>query len=154
MVNIVSTSWTALSCGCYILSETDSISMLPICDYAWTEQQFMQLVSTFVYAYSKDVSAPLETICYLESKKISNDQKLIQSNSTPCPQNQTGKYINWQQFTKGTRGKPNEQLFPKQVGIHTPTNHSHARPRSIQNVHKRSFWFSIRGVKMHTFSRI
>ena len=23
------------------------------------------------------------------------------------------KYINWQQFTKGTRGKPNEQLFPK-----------------------------------------
>ena len=27
------------------------------------------------------------------------------------------KYINWQQFTKGTRGKPNEQLFPKQVVI-------------------------------------
>ena len=24
-------------------------------------------------------------------------------------------YINWQQFTKGTRGKPNEQLFPRQV---------------------------------------
>ena len=24
------------------------------------------------------------------------------------------KYINWQQFTKGTRGKPNEQLFLKQ----------------------------------------
>ena len=23
------------------------------------------------------------------------------------------KYINWRQFTKGTRGKPNEQLFPK-----------------------------------------
>ena len=22
------------------------------------------------------------------------------------------KYLNWQQFTKGTRGKPNEQLFP------------------------------------------
>ena len=22
------------------------------------------------------------------------------------------KYINWRQFTKGTRGKPNEQLFP------------------------------------------
>ena len=30
---------------------------------------------------------------------------------------------------------------------HTPTNHSHAKPRSIQNVHKRSFWFSIRGAK-------
>ena len=25
------------------------------------------------------------------------------------------KYINWQQFTKGIHGKPNEQLFPKQV---------------------------------------
>ena len=25
------------------------------------------------------------------------------------------KFINWQQFTKGTRGKPNEQLFPRQV---------------------------------------
>ena len=23
------------------------------------------------------------------------------------------KYLNWPQFTKGTRGKPNEQLFPK-----------------------------------------
>ena len=23
------------------------------------------------------------------------------------------KYINWRQFTKGTRGKPNEQLFTK-----------------------------------------
>ena len=23
------------------------------------------------------------------------------------------KYINWRQFTKGTRGKPNEQRFPK-----------------------------------------
>ena len=23
------------------------------------------------------------------------------------------KYINWRQFTKGTRSEPNEQLFPK-----------------------------------------
>ena len=30
------------------------------------------------------------------------------------------KYINWQQFTKGTRGKPNEQLFPKQGVIRLP----------------------------------
>ena len=64
MVNIMSTSWTALPCGCYILSETDSISMLPISDYAWTEQ-FMQLVCTFAYVYFKDVSPPLESICYL-----------------------------------------------------------------------------------------
>ena len=27
------------------------------------------------------------------------------------------KYINWQQFTKGRRGIPNEQLFPRQVII-------------------------------------
>ena len=25
------------------------------------------------------------------------------------------KYINWQQFAKGTQGKPNEQPFPRQV---------------------------------------
>ena len=30
------------------------------------------------------------------------------------------KYINWQQFMKGTRGKPNEQLFPRQVVIQLP----------------------------------
>ena len=30
------------------------------------------------------------------------------------------KYINWQQFTKGTRGKPNEQFFPKQVVTQLP----------------------------------
>ena len=30
------------------------------------------------------------------------------------------KYINWQQFTEGTRGKPNEQLFPEQVVIQLP----------------------------------
>ena len=57
-------SWTALPCGFYILSETDNISVLPISDYAWTEQQFMHLVSTFADVYFKDVSAPLESICY------------------------------------------------------------------------------------------
>ena len=30
------------------------------------------------------------------------------------------KYINWQQLTKGIRGKPNEQLFPRQVVIQLP----------------------------------
>ena len=30
------------------------------------------------------------------------------------------KYINWQQFKKGTRGKPNEQLFPRQLVIQLP----------------------------------
>ena len=30
------------------------------------------------------------------------------------------KYINWQQFMKSTRGKLNEQLFPKQVVIQPP----------------------------------
>ena len=61
----MSTSWTALPCRCYILSETDSISMLPISDYSCTEQQFMQLFSTFADVYFKEVSAPLESICYL-----------------------------------------------------------------------------------------
>ena len=42
-----------LPCGCYIASETDSISTLPIRDYAWTEQQFVQLVSTFADVYFK-----------------------------------------------------------------------------------------------------
>ena len=59
----MSTSWTALPCGFYILSETDCISMLPISNYAWTEQQFMQLVSTFADVYLQDFSAPLESIC-------------------------------------------------------------------------------------------
>ena len=39
--------------------------MLPISDYAWIEQQFMQLVSTFAYVCFMDISAPLESICYL-----------------------------------------------------------------------------------------
>ena len=39
--------------------------MLPISDYARTEQQFMKLVSTFAYVNLKDVSAPLESICSL-----------------------------------------------------------------------------------------
>ena len=30
------------------------------------------------------------------------------------------KYINWDQFTNGTRGKSNEQLFPKQMVIQLP----------------------------------
>ena len=37
--------------------------MFPISDYAWTEQQFMQLVSTFANVYFKDISAPLESVC-------------------------------------------------------------------------------------------
>ena len=61
----MSTSWTALPCGCYILSETGSISILPVSDYVWTEQQFMQLVSTFADVYFKNVSPPVESIFYL-----------------------------------------------------------------------------------------
>ena len=57
----MSTSWTVLPCG----SVTYRIAVLPISDYAWIEQQFMQLVSTFADVYFKDVSAPLESICYL-----------------------------------------------------------------------------------------
>ena len=35
------------------------------------------------------------------------------------------KYINWQHFTKGTRGKPNEQLFPRQMVIQLPKYVTH-----------------------------
>ena len=58
----------------------------------------------------------------VKSKKISNDQELIQSNPTSCPQNQKKitKYKNWQQFTKCTRGEQHEQLFPRQVVIQLP----------------------------------
>ena len=35
------------------------------------------------------------------------------------------KYISWQQFTKGTRGKPNEHLFPRQVVIQLPKYVTH-----------------------------
>ena len=33
---------------------------------------------------------------------------------------ETTKYINWQQFTKDSHDKPNEQLFPRQVVIQLP----------------------------------
>ena len=53
---------------------------------------------------------------------ISNDQELIQLVPDPAlkTKREITKYINWQQFTKGTRGKPNEQLFPRQVIIQLP----------------------------------
>ena len=35
------------------------------------------------------------------------------------------KYINWQQFTKCTRDKPNEQLFPRQMVIQLPKYVTH-----------------------------
>ena len=37
------------------------------------------------------------------------------------------KYINWQQFTKGTRGKPNEHLFQEQVVFQLPKDVTHIR---------------------------
>ena len=33
---------------------------------------------------------------------------------------ETTKYISWQQFTKGTRSKPNKDRFPRQVVIQLP----------------------------------
>ena len=54
----------------------------------------------------------------MKSKTISNDQELIKSDPTSCPQNQ-------KQFTKGTRGKPNEQLFSFWTEEnHTPMNNT------------------------------
>ena len=48
---------------------------------------------------------------------------MIQSDPTSGRQNQKEnitKYIYWQQFSKDMRGKPNEQLFPRQVAIQLP----------------------------------
>ena len=43
------------------------------------------------------------------------------SNQIPHPalktEREITKYIKWQQFTKYTRDKPNEQLFPRQMVI-------------------------------------
>ena len=45
-------------------------------------------------------------------------------NQIPCPALKTKreitKYINWQQFTKGTSGKSNEQRFARQAVIQLP----------------------------------
>ena len=45
-------------------------------------------------------------------------------NQTPYPAFKTKreitKYINWQQFMKGMRGKTNEQLFHRQLVIQLP----------------------------------
>ena len=50
-------------------------------------------------------------------------------NQTPYPalkiKREITKYIQWQQFTKGTRGKPNGQLFPRQVVIQLPKYVTH-----------------------------
>ena len=64
-------------------------------------------------------------ICGLLKNKLSRSlekvkrQAMIRNwyNQIPYPalktKRETTKYINWRQFTKGTRGKQNEQLFPK-----------------------------------------
>ena len=58
----------------------------------------------------------------IRSKKISIDQELTQSDPISCPQNQRRK--KWiHKLTavyESTRGKPNEQLFPRQVVIPLP----------------------------------
>ena len=41
------------------------------------------------------------------------------------PERKITKYIHWQQFTKGTCGKPNEQLFPRQMVIQQPKYVTH-----------------------------
>ena len=48
----------------------DSISMLPISDYAWTEQQFRQLFSTFAYVHFKA----------LEASKTNKEERRKESN--------------------------------------------------------------------------
>ena len=51
--------------------------------------------------------------------KVNNDQELLQSDPTSCPQNQK-KNNKLTAVPKGSRSKPNEQLFPRQVVIQLP----------------------------------
>ena len=63
----------------------------------------------------------VDLICLLsdKSKTISNDQELIQSDPTSCPQNQKGNnYIH--KLTVVYERHSNEQLFPRQVIIELP----------------------------------
>ena len=79
------------------------------------------VVHTFKLEYLWSKLANLDQILCVaslgwgKSKKINNEQELIQSDPISCPQTkrEITEYINWRQFTKGTRGKQNEQLFPK-----------------------------------------
>ena len=51
---------------------------------------------------------------------------------------ETTKYINWQQFTKGTRGK---QLFPRQVVIQLPKlNHAGHNLINLTGVTRNNGW--------------
>ena len=79
--------------------------MLPISDYAWIEQQFMQLVSAFAYVYFKDISAPLELICYLgphtwyikeneikQDKKRKKEKTISTNTETVC---KGSRFVDW-----------------------------------------------------------
>ena len=59
---------------------------------------------------------------YNRSKKTSDGQEMIHQlpHSALKTEREITKYINKQQFTEGTRGKPNEQLFSRQVVIQLP----------------------------------
>ena len=57
-----------------------------------------------------------------KSKKISNEQELTRHIQYPAlkTKREINKYIHGQRFTIGTYGKPNEQLFPRQVAVQLP----------------------------------
>ena len=82
-------------------------------------------VCSHVYCVTLIHVVQSDIICQLncqsgKSNKISNNQELIQSDSISGPQNQKGNskiHKLTTVYTKVTRGKPNEQIFPKQVGI-------------------------------------
>ena len=54
-------------------------------------------------------------------------------------------YLHWGLF--------NDKRF-KFTTPNTPTKHSHAKPRSIQNVHKKNSCLALEVSNLHTFSRI
>ena len=91
------------------------------------ENQYTWLIS---FIHSVCLRNKIDTEIYCPNNEVIRQSKkkiaMIRNwnNQIPYPALKTKrdrtKYINWQQFTKGTRGKPNEQLFPKQVVIQLP----------------------------------
>ena len=89
---------------------------------SWNYKEWITIFVDFI-----DVYPPANII---KSKTITNDQELIPYPALKTKREIT-KYINWQQLTKGMRGKPNEQLFPRQVVIQLPkyVNHIIGEPK-------------------------
>ena len=82
---------------------------------------FLERISVRYGMSTKVVSASEDDLLPKQKDKQWSGIDTIRSHILPSkPKRKITKYINWQQFTKGTRGKPNEQVFPRQVVVQLP----------------------------------